>query len=79
MYSSTDVPGAITGMVQTVMGYPPGHPLHAQAVQILTDHNTMAADHGQQPHTTGRATPCVPPLPSRASRRGRWELAFKED
>jgi len=46
VFSSTDVPTAIGGMVQTVMGYPPSHPLYAQAVQILTDHNTMAATMG---------------------------------
>jgi hypothetical protein len=43
VYSSADVPGAITAMVTTVMGYPPGHALYAQAVQVLTDHNTAAA------------------------------------
>jgi hypothetical protein len=43
VYTSTDVPGAITAMVETVMGYPPGHALHAQAVQILMDHDTAVA------------------------------------
>ena len=40
IYLSSDVPGAINAMVETVMGYPPGHPLHAQAAQILMDHDT---------------------------------------
>jgi hypothetical protein len=43
VYASTDIPGAINGMVETVMGYPPSHPLHAQAAQILMDHETAAA------------------------------------
>jgi hypothetical protein len=30
-------------MVETVMGYPPSHPLHAQAAQILMDHQVAAA------------------------------------
>ena len=38
VYTSTDIPGAINAMVDTVMGYPPSHPLHAQAAQILMDH-----------------------------------------
>jgi hypothetical protein len=54
VYSSTDVPGAINGMVQTVMGYPPSHPLFAQAVQILTDHNTMAATQGSNRNNRAR-------------------------
>jgi len=40
VYSSSDVAGSIDAMVTTVMGYPASHPLHAQAVQILTDHDT---------------------------------------
>ena len=28
VYLSSDIPGAIKGMVETVMGYPPSHPLH---------------------------------------------------
>jgi hypothetical protein len=54
VYASTDVPGAINGMVQTVMGYPPNHPLFAQAVQILTDHNTMAATMGSNRNNRAR-------------------------
>jgi hypothetical protein len=42
VYSMTDVPGAINNMVETLMGYPPGHPAHAQAVQILQEHYDMA-------------------------------------
>jgi hypothetical protein len=42
VWSSSDVSGAIRGMVETIMGYPASHPLHDQAVQILTDHNTAA-------------------------------------
>jgi hypothetical protein len=38
VYSNTDVPGAINSMVQTLMGYPPGHPAHAEAIQILQEH-----------------------------------------
>jgi hypothetical protein len=43
MFSTADIPGSINRMVETVMGYPASHPLYAQAVQILTNHNTMAA------------------------------------
>ena len=43
VYASSDVTGAIKSMVETIMGYPPSSPLHDQAIQILTDHNTMAA------------------------------------
>jgi hypothetical protein len=43
VYLSTDVAGAIKGMVETVMGYPPSHPMHDQVVQILTDHDTAVA------------------------------------
>ena len=35
--------GANNAMVETVMGYPPSHPLHAQAAQILMDHQVAAA------------------------------------
>jgi hypothetical protein len=38
VYSMSDVPGAITNMVETLMGYPPGHPAHAEAIQILQAH-----------------------------------------
>ena len=43
VYTSADIPGAINSMVETVMGYPPSHPLHAQAAQILMDHQVAAA------------------------------------
>jgi hypothetical protein len=43
VYTSSDIPTAINAMVETVMGYPPSHPLHAQAAQILMDHQTAAA------------------------------------
>jgi hypothetical protein len=43
VYTSGDIPGAINGMVETIMGYPPSHPLHAMAAQILMDHQTAAA------------------------------------
>jgi hypothetical protein len=43
VYTSADVPTAINAMVETVMGYPPSHPLHAQAAQILMDHDTAVA------------------------------------
>ena len=34
----SDVPGAISNMVENLMGYPPGHPAHAEAIQILQEH-----------------------------------------
>ena len=43
VYASSDVAGAIDAMVTTVMGYPASHPLHAQAAQILMDHDTAVA------------------------------------
>jgi hypothetical protein len=45
IYSSTMVPAAIADMVQRVIGYPPGDPLYAGAVQILQDNydNHVAA------------------------------------
>jgi hypothetical protein len=43
IWMSSDIPGAINAMVETIMGYPPSHPLHAQAAQILMDHQTAAA------------------------------------
>jgi hypothetical protein len=43
VYTSADIPGSINSMVETIMGYPPSHPLHAQAAQILMDHQTAAA------------------------------------
>ena len=36
------------------LGYPPNHPLFAQAVQILTDHNTMAATMGSNRNNRAR-------------------------
>jgi hypothetical protein len=46
MFAPADVPGSINKMVETIMGYPPSHPLFAQAAQILTEHHTMAASMG---------------------------------
>jgi len=42
VYSMSDVPGAIANMVETLMGYPPNHPAHAEAMQILQEHYDMA-------------------------------------
>jgi hypothetical protein len=42
VYTMNDVPGAIANMVETLMGYPPSHPAHAEAVQILQEHYDMA-------------------------------------
>jgi hypothetical protein len=60
VYSSTDVAGSIKGMVETIMGYPPTDPLHDMAIQILTDHNTMATSAatttGGRPGSTGGST-----------------------
>src|SRR4029079_7136668 len=42
VYSMSDVPGAISAMVETLMGYPPEHPAHAEATQILQEHYDMA-------------------------------------
>jgi len=52
VFTSADVPGAINAMVETVMGYPPGHPLHAQAAQILMDHDTAVAQSASGSATT---------------------------
>jgi hypothetical protein len=52
VYSSSDVAGAIKGMVENIMGYPPSSAEHDQAIQILTNHNTMAASSS----TTGGGT-----------------------
>jgi hypothetical protein len=38
VYTSTDFTTGLADMVDKVMGYPPSHPAHAQALQILTDH-----------------------------------------
>jgi hypothetical protein len=54
VYTSTDVAGSIKGMVETIMGYPPSDPNHDMAIQILTDHNTMA---GSAATTTGGTRP----------------------
>jgi hypothetical protein len=43
VYASSDVAGAVESMVEAIMGYPPSSPLHDQAIQILTDHDTMVA------------------------------------
>lgn len=42
VYVSTDVTTAISGMVQNVMGYPPGDSHYASAVDILTRHYNAA-------------------------------------
>jgi len=42
VYSMSDVPGAIANMVEKLMGYPPGHPAHGEAIQILQEHYDMA-------------------------------------
>ena len=55
VYTSTDIPGAINAMVDTVMGYPPSHPFHAQAAQILMDHQVAAAQ-GASGNTAAKAT-----------------------
>jgi hypothetical protein len=56
LWASTDVAGAIAGMVETIMGYPPSHPLHDQAVQILTDHNTAVVAASTSKSTATKAT-----------------------
>jgi hypothetical protein len=38
VYSMSDVPGAIANMVERLMGYPPAHPSHGEAIQILQEH-----------------------------------------
>ena len=55
VYLSSDIPGAINGMVETVMGYPPSHPLHAQAAEILMAHQVAAAQ-GASGSTSSKAT-----------------------
>ena len=40
--SSSDVPAAITRLVESVMNYPPSHPQHAAAAQILKAHHDQA-------------------------------------
>jgi hypothetical protein len=42
VYASSDVTGAIAGMVQNVMGYPPGDSHYASAIDILTRHYNTA-------------------------------------
>ena len=34
----SDVPGAVANMVENLMGYPPGHLAHGEAIQILQEH-----------------------------------------
>ena len=55
IFLSSDIPGAINGMVETIMGYPPSHPLHAQAAQILMAHQVAAAA-GASGSTSSKAT-----------------------
>jgi hypothetical protein len=38
VYSMSDVAGAISNMVENLMGYPPGHPAHTEAIRILQEH-----------------------------------------
>ena len=56
VYASTDVAGAIKDMVETIMGYPPSHPLHDQAIQILTDHNAAVVAATTGKNTATKAT-----------------------
>jgi hypothetical protein len=57
VYSSADAGGAIKSMVETVMGYPPSHPLHAQVLQILQGHHAevmaQSTTGGSRPGGTG--------------------------
>ena len=45
-------------MVETLMGYPPGHPAHAEAIQILQEHydgaRTTTSGHGRRRHDDQR-------------------------
>ncbi len=56
IYASSDVAGAIADMVTRIMGYPPGDPKHAPAVQILTDHNAAAKSGGASATNALRST-----------------------
>lgn len=38
VFRSSDIPAALTQMLDSVMGYPPEHPQHAAALQILQEH-----------------------------------------
>jgi hypothetical protein len=55
VYTSSDIPGAIRAMVETIMGYPASHPLHAPAAQILMDHQAAAAQ-GATGSSSSKAT-----------------------
>ena len=66
VYTSADIPGAINAMVETVMGYPPSHPLHAQAAQILMDHQVARARAGRERIDRDARQP------SACGRRSRW-------
>ena len=54
-----------TAMVETVMGYPPSHPLHAQAAQILMDHQVGRRRGRERIGLAARQ-------PSACGRRSRW-------
>jgi hypothetical protein len=56
VYSMSDVPGAIKNMVETLMGYPAGHPAHDPAMQILQAHYDGARMTTTTSGTGGRAT-----------------------
>jgi hypothetical protein len=52
----SDVPGAITNMVETLMGYPAGSAAHDQAVAILQAHYDGARMTTTSSGTGGRTT-----------------------
>jgi hypothetical protein len=57
VYSSTDVPTAVEGMVTTIVGYPPSDPHHTDAAKILQDHYTaVMAVKGNTATTALRST-----------------------
>jgi hypothetical protein len=56
VYSSSDAAAAITDMVSRIMGYPPGDPKFAAAVQILTEHNAAAQSSGANATNSLRST-----------------------
>jgi hypothetical protein len=57
VYSSSDVTSAVAGMVQNVMGYPPGDSHYASAVDILTRHYNAAKSQSKTSATNAlRAT-----------------------
>jgi len=56
LYSSDDTASAIADMVTRILGYPPGDPKHAPAVQILTDHHDAARSGGATATNALRST-----------------------